>query len=116
MSYTAAAALTGVPFMVAPLSSLGSAVLSQVIGKRPIHLGATLLMLAGTVWNMHVAGSYLQFMFARLFQGVGWGAFDGIVMISIRDIFYVCPTHLKSDEKLTKYSLMSCHCASTLSL
>ena len=89
VSYTAAAALTGAPFMVAALSSLGSAVLSQAVGKRAIHFGAALLMLAGAVWNMYVMESYTEFMFARLFQGVGWGAFEGIAIISVRDIFSV---------------------------
>jgi MFS family permease len=89
VSYTAAAALTGVPFILAALSGLGSAVLSQVIGKRTIHIAATLVMLAGAVWNMRTMGSYPQFMFSRIFQGAGWGAFEGIVMLSVRDIFAV---------------------------
>lgn len=90
VSYTAAAALTGVPFMIAALSSLGSAILSQAAGKRAIHIGATLLMLIGSVWNMRIMDSYTQFMFSRIFQGVGWGAFEGIAIISVRDIFSVC--------------------------
>ena len=87
--YIVSAALTGIQFILATLSGLASAVLSQVIGKRTIHIAATLVMLAGAVWNMRTMGLYVQFMFARIFQGAGWGAFEGIVMISILDIFAV---------------------------
>jgi MFS family permease len=91
VSYMAAAALTGVPFMVAAMVSLGSATLSQAIGKRTVNLGGTLLMLSAAAWNMQITQSYLQFMSSRVLQGVGWGALEGIVMLSVRDIFFVCP-------------------------
>jgi MFS family permease len=103
VSYTAAAALTAVPFGAAAVSSLASGVLSQAIGKRAIHLGAVILMAAGVVWNMNLTGSYLQFMLARTLQGVGWGAFEGIVAISVRDIFSVRPfPSFIADDELTK--------------
>lgn len=117
VSYTAAAALTGVPFMIAALSSLGSTILSQVAGKRAIHIGASLLMLLGVVWNMRIMSSYTQFMFSRIFQAVGWGAFEGIAIISVRDIFSVCARAKLSDiNQLTKHSPMNSPYASTCSL
>jgi len=85
----AAAAFTGLPFMFAALSSLGASVLSQLIGKRTIYILSGALMLIGAMWNMHVVSSYAQFMVSRLFQGIGWGATEGLVLVSIRDIFFV---------------------------
>jgi MFS family permease len=88
-SYMAAAAFTGLPFMFAAASSVGTSILSQAIGKRAIYVASGLLMLAGALWNMHIASSYAAFMVSRIFQGIGWGACEGLIVVSIRDIYFV---------------------------
>jgi MFS family permease len=88
-SYMATTALTGIPFIIAAVSSLGSTILSQVIGKRIIFIVSGFLMLIGVLWNMHVFSTYGWFMVSRVMQAVGWGASEGLVLISIRDIFFV---------------------------
>lgn len=92
-SYMAATALTGVPFIIAAISSLGSTILSQIIGKRIIFIVSGFLMLIGVLWNMHVFRTYSWFMASRVMQAVGWGASEGLVLISVRDIFFVRNTY-----------------------
>jgi hypothetical protein len=84
-----AAAFTGLPFIIAAITSLGSTMLSQVIGKRIIYLVSGLLMLGGVLWNMHVFSSYGWVMVSRIMQAIGWGATEALVTISIRDVFFV---------------------------
>jgi len=89
-SYMAATALTGLPLIIGAFSGLGSTVLAQKVGKRGIYLGSSVLLLAGALWNMHVYQSYAQFMVSRILQGVAWGAFESLVLISVKDMFFVC--------------------------
>lgn len=89
VSYTAIAALTGVPLIISALTGFGCLVASRICGKRPLYLASLLLVFIGTVWNTNVATSYGQCMAARVFQGLGWGAFDTLVLGSIQDTYFV---------------------------
>jgi hypothetical protein len=90
VSYMSAASLTGVPFVFAAISGLGTSILAAVNGKRSLYLLSGIIMLGSALWNMHVEGSYSQFMVSRIFQGVGWGMTESLVIGSIRDMFFVC--------------------------
>lgn len=94
VSYTAAVALTGVPLCVSALTGMLSLVVAKVYGKRPIYLASTLFMFIGTMWGMYVMNSFSQNMASRVFQGIGWGAFDTLVLGSLQDTFFVsvCPS------------------------
>ncbi|KAG0649222.1 putative MFS-type transporter [Hyphodiscus hymeniophilus] len=61
-SYMAVTAFTGIPFIIAAFSSLGSMMLSQIIGKRIIFIVSSLLMFGGVLWNMHIFSTYSWFM------------------------------------------------------
>lgn len=74
--------------------------LSQVIGKRIIFIVSGLLMLVGVLWNMHAVMTYSWFMVSRVLQAVGWGASEGLVLISIRDIFFVSASSVYSSIPL----------------
>jgi MFS family permease len=89
VSYTAAVALTGVPLIVSAASGLLSQSLARIWGKRPVYLVSWGFVFDGAVWNTNVLGSYAQCMAARVFQGMGWGAFDVLVLGSIYDTYYV---------------------------
>lgn len=93
VSYTAAAALTGVPIMVSALTGMASLILGRMYGNRPVYLVSAALILVGCLWNVFVADSFAQNMAARVFQGLGWGAFDSLVLNSIQDTFFVRPVH-----------------------
>ncbi|SPQ20201.1 9be3cf93-d619-4e15-846d-1c92b2d4b88e [Thermothielavioides terrestris] len=88
VSYTAVAALTGVPLMLSALAGFICLIASRVCGKRPLYLVSLLLVFIGTVWNTNVPTSFNQCMAARVFQGLGWGAFDTLVLGSIQDTYF----------------------------
>ncbi|KAK3985496.1 major facilitator superfamily domain-containing protein [Cladorrhinum sp. PSN332] len=88
VSYTAVAALTGVPLILSSFTGLFCLVASRICGKRPLYLASGLLVFIGTVWNTNVATSYAQHMAARVFQGLGWGAFETLVLGSIQDTYF----------------------------
>ncbi|KAF8861095.1 hypothetical protein BDZ45DRAFT_568419, partial [Acephala macrosclerotiorum] len=89
VSYTGAAALTGVPLILGAVAGVKSQILSQMIGKRAIYLVSSILMLLAALWNMHVKSNYAEFMASRIFQGIGWGAIEALVAGSINDLFFV---------------------------
>jgi MFS family permease len=89
VSYTAAAALTGVPLMVSAASGIVSLIVARLWGKRPVYLAAVALMFVGAIWNMNATDNYAQSMASRVFQGLGWGVFDALVLSSIHDTYFV---------------------------
>ncbi|KAK4152153.1 major facilitator superfamily domain-containing protein [Chaetomidium leptoderma] len=88
VSYTAVAALTGVPLILSALTGFVCLMASRICGKRPLYLTSLLLVFIGAVLNTNVASGYAQSMAARVFQGLGWGAFDTLVLGSIQDTYY----------------------------
>lgn len=92
VSYTAAAALTGVPLILSAFTGLVSLITSKICGKRPLYLISLVLLFIGTAWNTSVKTSYSQCLAARVFQGLGWGVIDTLVQSSIYDVFFVSAT------------------------
>ncbi|KYK59246.1 major facilitator superfamily transporter [Drechmeria coniospora] len=88
VSYTAIAALTAVPVIIASLTGFLSSVAAKLWGKRPVYMASTVLLVIGSIWNCTATNSYSSCMGARALQGLGWGAFDTLVMASIRDMYY----------------------------
>ncbi|KAI1101827.1 MFS general substrate transporter [Jackrogersella minutella] len=88
VSYTAAVALTAAPLMVSAVTGLACLIIARIWGKRPVYLVSMVMIFIGVVWNTHVRGSLAQNMAARIFQGVGWGAFDTLVLGSIQDTYF----------------------------
>jgi MFS family permease len=89
VSYTAVAALTAVPLMLSSFTGTLCLIASKVVGKRPLYLGSFFLIFIGSIWNMTAHDSYGSCMGARVFQGLGWGAFDTLVIGSIQDTYFV---------------------------
>lgn len=89
VSYIAVTALTGVPLMLSAFSGLASSGAVKIWGRRPVYLASVVLLFIGIAWNTAARTSYGHFMVARIFQGLGWGAFDTIVVGSIMDIHFV---------------------------
>lgn len=92
VSYVAVSALTGVPLMMSAFTGLASCTAAKIWGRRPVYLASALLIFIGVVWNTKITTSYAQLMVARIFQGLGWGAFDTMVMGSIMDTYFVSNT------------------------
>ncbi|KAK7981556.1 hypothetical protein PG988_003794 [Apiospora saccharicola] len=88
VSYTAAVALTGVPLMISALTGTSGLVVAKLYGKRPVYLVATAFLWIGVVWGSQVVDSYGQNMASRVFQGIGWGVFESLVLGSFQDTFF----------------------------
>lgn len=108
VDYTAAVALTAVPLMVSALAGIAGTVLARVWGKRPVYLVSAMVMFIGSAWNIDTGGHFAQDMAARIFQGLGWGAFDTLVLGSILDTFFVRTNSLNPDIYFSRaFSLTS---------
>lgn len=88
-SYVAAVALTGVPLMLSAGTGIVAIALSKLRGRRPVYLISMVLIFIGLVWNSKVSTNYGQFMGARVFQGLGWGAFETLMPGTILDTYFV---------------------------
>lgn len=87
-SYTTIAALTGVPLLLGALSGMVALVAARVWGKRPLYIAGMLAMFLGSIINA-AARDFGASMAARVFQGVGWGVFDSLVLGTIHDVYFV---------------------------
>ncbi|KAI0161832.1 hypothetical protein GGR52DRAFT_576129 [Hypoxylon sp. FL1284] len=103
VSYSAVVALTGVPLMLAAATGMASLIVARIWGKRPVYLVSTALVLVGMAWNAHVRGKLAENMAARVFQGLGWGAFDTLVLGSIQDTYF----EHERESKIIMYSTIS---------
>ncbi|KAG5913865.1 hypothetical protein E4U42_000837 [Claviceps africana] len=88
VSNTSIAALTAVPLMVSAMTGMISSIVAKTWGKRPVYLTAALLLFIGTMWNMTAGDSYVSCLGSRIFQGLGWGAFDVLVNGSVQDTYF----------------------------
>ncbi|CAD6453053.1 0f35bedd-e1ca-4f0e-a45b-5ce0aec2143c [Sclerotinia trifoliorum] len=87
ISSTQTAALTGIAFILSATSSPCWEMLSMKLGKRLIFIFAAALMLVGSLWNMYVM-SYGQLLVGRMMQGVGWGAFEGLIGGAVGEMYF----------------------------
>lgn len=88
-SYTTVAFLTAAPLLLSVPSGLLSSILARLCGKRPLYLAGTMVALIGCIWNVTAFDDYASCLGARLFQGLGWGIFDTLVLSSIQDTYFV---------------------------
>ncbi|KAI0391362.1 hypothetical protein F5Y17DRAFT_15347 [Xylariaceae sp. FL0594] len=88
INYTSAVALTAVPLMLSSLAGMGSTILAKAWGKRPVYLASAALIFVGSACDITTRGPYSQNMAGRILQGLGWGAFDTLVLGSILDMFF----------------------------
>ena len=87
--YSSVVALTAVPLILSAFTGLLSLIASKMFGKRPVYLVSFVLIFIGTIWNMTTRTSFAGSMGARVFQGLGWGAYDTLVLGSIQDTYFV---------------------------
>ncbi|RDA85400.1 hypothetical protein CP532_1945 [Ophiocordyceps camponoti-leonardi (nom. inval.)] len=91
--------LTSVPLALAALTGVASCVAANRVGKRPLYLASALVSLIGCVWSAADGGgrghggdddgrAFASSMGARVLQGLGWGAFDTLLLGSIQDTYF----------------------------
>ncbi|RDA95069.1 hypothetical protein CP533_2110 [Ophiocordyceps camponoti-saundersi (nom. inval.)] len=84
--------LTSVPLALAAVSGVASCVAANRVGKRPLYLASALVALIGCVWSAAAGDNdhgFASSMGARVLQGLGWGAFDTLLLGSIQDTYFV---------------------------
>ncbi|KAL2809384.1 major facilitator superfamily domain-containing protein [Aspergillus granulosus] len=62
--------------------------LAKCYGKRPVYLGAGLLMMASSIWGAATHG-YGSFLACRLVGGLGMGPYEVLVQCTIGDMYFV---------------------------
>ncbi|KAL9948247.1 hypothetical protein ACHAQF_000063 [Verticillium nonalfalfae] len=87
VSHTAIASLTAVPFIFSSITGLASVTASKIWGKRPVYLLSMVFLFIGSLWNMR-STTFGAALGARIFQGIGWGAFDTLILSSIHDTYF----------------------------
>lgn len=60
-----------------------------MIGKRPVYLISTTLLLISTVWCALIKNDYGSFFAARFISGLGLGAYEAIALSSVGDLYFV---------------------------
>ena len=60
-----------------------------MIGKRPVYLISTTLVLISSVWSALIKKDYGSFLAARIFSGLGSGAYEAIVLSTVGDLYFV---------------------------
>lgn len=111
-SWTCIAALTAVPLMISTMTGLASLSSSKIWGKRPVYLTSLLFIVIGCIWNTTTGNSYKSCMGARIFQGIGWGAFETLVLGSIQDTYFVSASFIDPPYVvLTRSRNTNEHCA-----
>ncbi|OJJ59635.1 hypothetical protein ASPSYDRAFT_1174703 [Aspergillus sydowii CBS 593.65] len=62
--------------------------LAKCYGKRPVYLGAGLVLFAASVWGA-ATNSYGSFLGSRLVGGLGMGPYEVLVQCTIGDMYFV---------------------------
>ncbi|KAK1985479.1 major facilitator superfamily transporter [Colletotrichum cereale] len=103
VSYTAVASLTAVPLIISAFTGLFGLMAAKVWGKRPVYIVSMMLVLIGGVWNTASGDSFGSCMGARVFQGLGWGAFDSLILGSIHDTYF----EHERNARITAFNVLS---------
>lgn len=88
VSYTHVMALTAIPLMLSSVTGFLSMIVARVFGKRPIYLVSAIAIYIGCLWSISGGEKYGQTLASRVFQGLGWGAFDTLVLASVQDTYF----------------------------
>jgi MFS family permease len=80
--------LFSVPAMTMGVSNLFWIPLTIKYGRRPIYLASYMILTASLVWTSR-ATSYASIMAARVVTGLGAGAVEVLVPLTVADIFFL---------------------------
>ncbi|KAI1265252.1 hypothetical protein F5Y18DRAFT_388054 [Xylariaceae sp. FL1019] len=62
-------------------------IVAKLYGKRPVYLLPAIFVFLGSAQDIDGGSNVAHVTSARVVQGLGWGAFDTLVLGSILDIF-----------------------------
>ncbi|KAL9598161.1 MAG: hypothetical protein Q9219_004658 [cf. Caloplaca sp. 3 TL-2023] len=83
--------LSSYPLLASGVTCAMASVLARYIGKRPVYVASTTILLATCIWSALIKGNsqYGSFFAARIISGVGLGTFEALVLSSIGDMYFV---------------------------
>ena len=83
--------LSSYPLLASGVACLFTSVLARLIGKRPIYLFSSAILLVTIIWSALIGTDYASFFAARFISGIGLGAFEALILSSIGDMYFVSP-------------------------
>ncbi|KAI4193698.1 MAG: hypothetical protein LQ350_008194 [Teloschistes chrysophthalmus] len=81
--------LSSYPLLASGVACVFASVLARVVGKRPIYLFSTTILLVTVIWSAAIGTNYDSFFAARFISGLGLGAYEALVLSSIGDMYFV---------------------------
>lgn len=81
--------LSSYPLLASGVTCAIASILARILGKRPIYIVSTSLLLATCIWSALIKRSYGSFFTARIISGVGLGSYEALVLSSIGDMYFV---------------------------
>ncbi|KAL8776656.1 MAG: hypothetical protein Q9194_003019 [Teloschistes cf. exilis] len=81
--------LSSYPLLASGIACVFASVLARVVGKRPIYVFSTTILLVTVVWSAAIGTDYDSFFAARFISGSGLGAYEALVLSSIGDLYFV---------------------------
>lgn len=63
--------------------------LSNILGRRPVLLAASLLMTLASVWGGLAGPSFSSLLAARVFQGIGAGPSETVAPVLVGEVYFV---------------------------
>ena len=81
--------LSSYPLLAAGVSCVFASVLARIIGKRPIYIASTTILLITVTWSAAIGDNYRSFFAARFISGLGLGSYEALVLSSIGDMYFV---------------------------
>ena len=80
--------LSSYPLLASGVSCAVAAVLARIVGKRPIYVASTTILLITCIWSALIGTDFNSFFAARLISGIGLGTYEALVLSSIGDMYF----------------------------
>ena len=80
--------LSSYPLLVSGVTCAIASILARIVGKRPIYIASTSILLITCVWSALIEKDYGSFFAARLISGIGLGSYEALVLSSIGDMYF----------------------------
>ena len=81
--------LSSYPLLASGVTCGIASILARIVGKRPIYVASTSILLITCVWSALIEKNYDSFFAARIISGIGLGSYEALVLSSIGDMYFV---------------------------
>ena len=81
--------LSSYPLLASAVTCGIASILARIVGKRPIYVASTSILLITCIWSALIEKDYNSFFAARIISGIGLGSYEALVLSSIGDMYFV---------------------------